>query len=104
MTKEAHAVAVLQGALNEYFFYGRDVFERKRAMFEEIIHEARLEKWAYEGLRTWDDCVRSFRRSSDAYLRVQLYRQQEGRLDSSRQGEAKTSARVVTDNSRAKEE
>lgn len=102
MTPEAHAVAVIQGALNEYFFYGREVFESRRAMFEDVIREARLEDWVEDGLRTWSQCVASFKRSSEAYARVQQHKTRE-RLDSSGYGEAKTSAPAVTECSPARE-
>lgn len=103
MTPEAHAIAVIQGALNEYFFYGREVFENRRQMFTDIIREARLEDWLEDGLRTWDQCVASFRRSSEAYERVQMHKIQE-RLVSSGDCEAKTSAHAVTDSTLARVE
>lgn len=103
MTPEAHAIATIQGALNEYFFYGREVFDQKRRMFAEIIAEQHLEDWIPGGLRQWDDCVRSFQRSSEGYERVRKAFERES-VVSSGQGEAKTIARAVTDASVSEDE
>jgi hypothetical protein len=42
---EAHSICVIETALREYFFHGKDVFDSKRAMFEEIVKEANLCDW-----------------------------------------------------------
>lgn len=40
--EEQHAVDILQNALREYFFHGREVFQEHRIMFLEIIEECDL--------------------------------------------------------------
>lgn len=42
MSPEAHAVEIMVTALNEYFMYGRAVYDTKRAMFEGIVDEMNL--------------------------------------------------------------
>jgi hypothetical protein len=103
MTPQAHAVAVMQGSLNEYFFYGKDVFEEKKRMLEEVIEEEGLTDWAPYGLRKWDECLHSFRRSSAGYERVRDANTRE-RVDSSGLGEAKTTAHAVTDSNLSRNE
>lgn len=67
---EAHAVAVMQGALNEFFFYGKPKFEEFRNLFKEVIKEKQLESWLEGELRTWDQCMASFERSSRSFEKV----------------------------------
>nr|QDH87658.1 MAG: RNA-dependent RNA polymerase [Picornavirales sp.] len=38
----AQAVDVIESALNEYFFYGKDVYEAKRSMMIDIINETQI--------------------------------------------------------------
>lgn len=39
ITSQEQAVATMSSASAEYFFYGKDIFEQKRAMFLEVIEE-----------------------------------------------------------------
>ncbi len=39
---EAHSIEVINSACREYFFYGREIFEQKRKMFQEVIIEANI--------------------------------------------------------------
>jgi hypothetical protein len=65
LTPQAHAVIVMETALREYFYYGREVFEEKRIMFNDIVAELGLEDYMpYHGFPTWDVCVDTFERSS----------------------------------------
>lgn len=67
-----HDVCVVQSAITEYWFYGSDVFEAKRAELLEVLHESGLQWYIPEGgLRTYEDCSRSFRRASRNWVRVQ---------------------------------
>lgn len=70
MTPEAHSIAVMQGALVEFFFHGREVFERWRTMFEQVIVEEGLQDWLEGDLRTWEQCLYSFKRASRSYEAV----------------------------------
>jgi len=82
LTPEAHAIAVMQGALGEYFFHGKKVFDAKRVLFTDVITELNLEDWLTRPLRTWQECVASFERSSAGYERVRDANTRE-RVDSS---------------------
>lgn len=67
---QAHAIALMQGALNEYFFHGKTKFTEWRANFEKIIKSKDLGDWIVGELRTWEECCASFERSSRSYERV----------------------------------
>ena len=67
MTPEAHSIAVMQGALVEFFFHGKEVFEEWRNTFEQVIVEEGLSDWLEGDLRTWEQCLYSFKRASRAY-------------------------------------
>jgi hypothetical protein len=56
LSPEAQSVAIISSAICEYFFYGREVFEEKRKMFEDIIAENKLEFYVTETtLPLWDE-------------------------------------------------
>jgi len=43
MSPEHHAIACVGTAVFEYFFYGEQVFEEKKAFLKEVVHEAGLD-------------------------------------------------------------
>lgn len=45
LSPEAHSICVIETALREYFFHGKDVFEEKYRMFKEIVEELKLDLW-----------------------------------------------------------
>jgi len=45
LCSEAHSICVIETALREYFFHGKEVFDRKKLMFEKIIEESKLTDW-----------------------------------------------------------
>jgi hypothetical protein len=56
LSPEAQSVAIISSAICEYFFYGKEVFEEKRKMFEDIIAENKLEFYVTETtLPLWDE-------------------------------------------------
>nr|ULF99947.1 MAG: hypothetical protein 1 [Marnaviridae sp.] len=58
---QQQALSIATSAVNEYFFYGRDVFEAKRAMLLEIIKEAGMEYYySFSPFPTWDELVERF--------------------------------------------
>lgn len=76
-TPGGHAIATMMGALNEWFFHGKDKFEHYLKMYNEIVAEKKLENWLPHdgrGLRTWEDRVASFRRASARYELVATQR------------------------------
>jgi hypothetical protein len=50
---QLHALAVLDTACREYFWYGEDVFQRKRCLFQSWIEELDLTKYVERDLPTW---------------------------------------------------
>lgn len=72
-TPEGHAISTMFGALNEWFFHGKEQFEHYRKMYEAIVVEKKLEAWLPHdgrGLRTWEDRVAGFKRASRRYEAV----------------------------------
>ena len=51
---EQQGVDLCHSALREYWFYGRETFEQKRTMFEEIIQECGLEDFHSKPFTTFD--------------------------------------------------
>jgi len=63
---EAQAVDIIESALNEYFYYGRVIFEEKRAMFQDVILESGIEHFVKEStLPTWEQLYVRFWMASE---------------------------------------
>ena len=45
ISPQAHSICVIETALREYFFYGKEVFEERREYFSKLIVEAKLSSW-----------------------------------------------------------
>jgi hypothetical protein len=62
-----HAIAVIQSALNEYFYYGKDIYNAKLQMFKEIVQEVPdLHHYVMDNtFQTWEDLKERFWRSSE---------------------------------------
>ena len=45
MAPQAHSICVIETCIREYFFYGRDTFEEKRAMFQQAVIDLSLTNW-----------------------------------------------------------
>lgn len=66
ITREQQAIAVISTALREYFFYGKDVFERKSLMLKEIVEENRLQVYVENStFPTFDELKDSFWKHSN---------------------------------------
>jgi len=62
---ECHMVAVISGACNEFFFYGKERFEKERAFFKSIIMQEPYARYVQPStLPKWDDLVERFWRAS----------------------------------------
>lgn len=60
-TPEHHAVDVIASALREYFFYGKETFHKKRAMFQKIIAQNHLESYIDDyTLPTWIELCNTY--------------------------------------------
>jgi hypothetical protein len=64
---EQHAVDVMFTALAEYFFYGRKVFDEKRAMFFEIVREKDLAPYLQRDFPTFDMIYDVYMENSQDY-------------------------------------
>ena len=62
---EAQAVAVMESAHSEYFFYGRKIFEEKSKMFQRIVEKCGLENYVTDhSFPSWNELFDRFWRSS----------------------------------------
>lgn len=62
---EAQAVAVMESAHSEYFFYGRTIFEEKSKMFQRIVEKCGLEAYVTDHtFPSWNELFDRFWRSS----------------------------------------
>lgn len=68
ISPELQAVAVLDTACREFFWYGKEVFESKRTLFCQWILELDLEDYFERDLPRWDQLKREFELNS--HLRV----------------------------------
>lgn len=64
---EAKAVQSLEGALYEYFYYGREEFNRRRQMFLEIIAECELEPYVTRELPFFDELLNNYLEESKEF-------------------------------------
>lgn len=63
---EAQSIAVIGTAVQEYFFYGRSIFEDKREMLQELVKTMGLDNWVQEAtFPTFDDLKQRFFSSSE---------------------------------------
>ncbi len=45
LAPQAHSICVIETAIREYFFYGKEIFEQKRAMFKKMVEDCKLTDW-----------------------------------------------------------
>lgn len=66
ISEEAHAIEVLNTAVREYFWYGRSLFEEKKALFLRAVAHYELSPY-YVGheFPTWDQLLDQFRKNSE---------------------------------------
>lgn len=61
LEEEERACVLIESALNEYFFYGRDVFEEKRKMLLHVARQANILDVAWKStFPTWSTLVERF--------------------------------------------
>lgn len=63
---EKLAVDSMDGALREYFYYGRDRFEERKAVFERVIREGGLTPY-FMGFPSYDELVQRYLKNSEDY-------------------------------------
>lgn len=61
ISPQVQAVSIVSGAVREYFFYGRTIFEEKRAMFKLLLEDLNLVIFSCEStLPTWEQLYNEF--------------------------------------------
>lgn len=73
LAPEAHSIAVIETALREYWFYGAEVFENRRAYFMMLINKLNLQDWVREStFPTWAELLLAHEERSRHVHRVEL--------------------------------
>jgi hypothetical protein len=68
VSPQAHSIAVISTALREYFWYGREVFEKKTILFQEIVEECGLELYVMPTtFPSWQSLHDQFWENSEIY-------------------------------------
>jgi len=68
ISEKHQAMACMSTAIREYFWYGREVFEKKRILFLQIIEECDLEFYLDDSiLPTWETLIYEFKDKSKHY-------------------------------------
>lgn len=58
---EAQAVEIMSSACREYFFYGRAIFEEKKAMLKEVVEECDLQLYVKEStFPEWEELIQNY--------------------------------------------
>lgn len=65
LSSEMHMIEVMNGAVNEWFFHGHDIFEKERAYLLNVVMTSGLEEeYATHPFPTWEDLVARFKKAS----------------------------------------
>jgi len=61
VTPQCHSIDVIGSAIREYFFYGKEIFEQKTAMFRDVVAECELELFVKDStFPTWEQLYDNF--------------------------------------------
>nr|QJI53792.1 MAG: hypothetical protein 1 [Marnaviridae sp.] len=61
VSRKSHAISVLSTALREYFFYGKQEFAEKTAIFWQVVHDADLDLYVEDStFPTWEELKQAF--------------------------------------------
>jgi hypothetical protein len=73
LAPEAHSIIVIETAIREYFFYGRETFEERLTYFKNIVKLANLEMWVRDStFPSYDQLIADFK---DRSRGIALYKQ-----------------------------
>jgi hypothetical protein len=74
-TAEQHMLAVVRSAMDEYFWYGKTIFEDRRAKFHQIMESQGLYEYAeyFNPLPTWLELAERYRLASEPFLNGDPY-------------------------------
>nr|ULG00036.1 MAG: hypothetical protein 1 [Marnaviridae sp.] len=74
ISMQSHSIYVIETALREYFFYGKDIFLQKRDMFITVIKKCKLEMWVRDStLPKYHDLCYEFWMRFDNKANAQKY-------------------------------
>lgn len=63
--QEQQCIAIISSAIHEYFFYGKEIFNQKRAMFEDTIRRLDLQCFVENStLPSWEELANDFEDNS----------------------------------------
>nr|ULG00073.1 MAG: hypothetical protein 1 [Locarnavirus sp.] len=65
ISEELQALAVLDTACREYFWYGKEVFQEKRTLFKSWITQLALEEYADRDLPSWESLIAEFKNNCE---------------------------------------
>lgn len=61
ITSEEQAIAIVSSAVKEYFFHGKDIFDEKRTMLKQVVHDCNLNFYVTEAtFPTWGVLAKEF--------------------------------------------
>ena len=70
IAKEAQAIAVVSTALREYFWYGREIFEKKQILLKGVVSKLNLDNYVEEStFPTFDSLKSDFKMYSKSFKR-----------------------------------
>lgn len=64
ISSELQSIEVMNTAIREYFWYGRDIFEQKKNLFLTVIVKLQLDVYMDRPFPTWEQLVDEYRRYS----------------------------------------
>lgn len=69
VSMKSHAISVLSTALREYFFYGKQEFVEKTAIFQQVVRDADLELYVEDStFPTWEELKSAFWSNSEGII------------------------------------
>lgn len=69
LSDEVQATSLIENALQEYFFYGKEKFEERKEFFEQMISNLGLENYVRSSLPTFDGLLARYCKNSRAFLK-----------------------------------
>jgi len=71
ITSQEQAISIISSANSEYFYYGRELYDKKQAMFRTVIKECNLTAYVQKStLPTWDSLLSDYRERCKRRLAV----------------------------------
>lgn len=72
ITEQEQCIAVISSAIREYFFYGKETFENKRLVLQQVVQDLSLESWSSDSVfPTWSFLVEEFKNTDKERTKVE---------------------------------